>query len=259
MPTLTHPLDNRLLAALPEPEQLRLLPHLEPLVMPVGKVLCEPGSRSSYVYFPTSAIVSMLYVMENGASAEVAVVGAEGIVGIALLMGGGSTTSQAVVQNAGEGFRLKANFMLDEFNRGGPVLRLLLRYTQAFITQTAQIAACNRHHTLDQQLCRLLLPSLDRLRGDEIVITQELIANMLGVRREGVTAAAGHLQMAGLIRYKRGRITIVDRAALEKRSCECYAVVRNEYNRLLPAPSGLRYALSAPVSLCRPDRAAAAA
>jgi len=254
----THPFENRLLAALPEPEQSRLLPHLEHVDMTLGKVLCEPGSRSSYVYFPTTAIVSMLYVMENGASAEVAVVGSEGIVGIALLMGGGTTTSQAVVQNGGEGYRIKANFMLDEFNRGGPVLRLMLRFTQAFITQTAQIAACNRHHTLDQQLCRLLLLSLDRLSGNEIVITQELIATMLGVRREGVTAAAGHLQLAGLIRYKRGRITVVDRAGLEKRSCECYSVVRNEYNRLLPAASGMRYAYAGPVTVCRHDRAVAA-
>jgi len=250
-------MENRLLAAFPEAELSRLLPHLEPVDLTLGRVLCEPGSRSSYVYFPTSAIVSMLYVMENGASAEVAVVGSEGMVGIALLMGGGSTTSQAVVQNGGSGFRLKASLMLDEFNRGGPVLRLMLRYTQAFMTQTAQIAACNRHHALEQQLCRLLLLSHDRLSGDEIVITQELIANLLGVRREGVTAAAGHLQLAGLIRYKRGRITIINRAGLEKRSCECYAVVRNEYNRLLPAAPTPRHSYAGALGIYSPATAAA--
>ncbi|HZP66931.1 MAG TPA: Crp/Fnr family transcriptional regulator [Rudaea sp.] len=245
MPTASDPLDNRLLAALPEAEFSRLAPHLECVEMPVGKILYESGSRFNYVYFPTSAIVSILYVMADGASAEIAVVGSEGIVGLALFMGGGTTTNDAVVQNGGMGFRLKSQFILEEFNRGGPVLRLLLRYTQAFITQTAQTAVCNRHHTLDRQLCRWLLLSLDRLKSNEIVVTQELIANMLGVRREGVTAAAGRLQMAGLIRYKRGRILVLDRPGLEKRTCECYAVVKNEYDRLLP-PSESRSPLAIP-------------
>jgi len=186
------------------------------------------------VYFPTTAIVSLLYVLENGASAEIAVVGNEGIVGISLFMGGGSTPNRAVVQSAGTGFRLPAEALKAEFNRAGPVLHLLLRYTQALITQMAQTAVCNRHHSLDQQLCRWLLLSLDRLTGDEIVMTQELISNMLGVRREGVTEAALHLQAAGVIRYARGHITVLDRQKLEQRSCECYAVVKKEYDRLLP-------------------------
>lgn len=201
--------------------------------MPLGEVLYESGATLSHVYFPTTAIVSLLYVMEDGASAEIAVVGNEGIVGISLFMGGGSTPSRAVVQSAGLGFRLKARVLKDEFNRAGPVLRLLLRYTQALITQMAQTAVCNRHHSLDQQLCRWLLLSLDRLQGDELVMTQELIANMLGVRREGVTESALKLQTAGLIRYARGRITVLDRAGLELRTCECYAVVKKEYDRLL--------------------------
>lgn len=226
---------NALLAALPDTELERWRPHLEPANMPLGKVLYESGARLRYVYFPTTAIVSLLYVLEDGASAEIAVVGREGIVGISLFMGGESTPSRAVVQSAGEGFRLKANLMLQEFNRSGSVLHLMLRYTQALITQMAQTAVCNRHHTVDQQLCRWLLLSLDRLDGNEIVMTQELIANMLGVRREGVTAAAGHLQAAGLIEYRRGHITVLDRAGLERRTCECYAVVRHEYDRLLPA------------------------
>jgi CRP-like cAMP-binding protein len=186
------------------------------------------------VYFPTTAIVSLLYVMENGSSAEIAVVGNEGVVGISLFMGGESTPSRAVVQSAGSGCRLDAAAMMAEFNRGGPVLHLLLRYTQALITQMAQTAVCNRHHSLDQQLCRWLLLSLDRLQGDELIMTQELIANMLGVRREGVTEAALKLQKAGLIRYSRGHITVLDRAGLEARTCECYAVVKREYDRLLP-------------------------
>jgi len=227
-------MENRLLAALQEPLRSRLFSQLEPVDLPLGKVLYEPGTRLSHVYFPTSSIVSILYVTEDGSSAEIAVVGNEGVVGIALFMGGGSTTSQAVVQSGGQGLRLKPNFVLDEFNRGGPLLSILLRYTQALITQTAQTAVCNRHHTLDQQLCRWLLLSLDRLKSNEIIMTQELIANMLGVRREGVTEAAGKLQAAGLIRYKRGRITIVDRGGLERRTCECYGVVRREYDRLLP-------------------------
>jgi len=234
MATDPDPRQNRLLAALPQAEWSRWVAHLEPVDMPLGKVLYESGSRQSHVYFPTTSIVSLLYVMEDGASAEIAVVGNEGIVGISLFMGGESTPSRALVQSAGQGFRLKADLMLQEFNRAGPVLHLLLRYTQALITQMSQTAVCNRHHSLDQQLCRWLLLSLDRLHSRELVMTQELIANMLGVRREGVTEAAGNLQQAGLIRYQRGRITVVDRKGLEKRTCECYAVVKNEYDRLLP-------------------------
>ena len=230
-----NPRQNRLLAAIPDSEWTRWRPHLEPVTLPLGKVLYEPGARLSYVYFPTTAIVSLLYVMEDGASAEIAVVGHEGIVGISLFMGGDSTTNRAIVQSAGKGFRLKANLMLQEFNRAGPVLHLLLRYTQALITQMAQTAVCNRHHSLDQQLCRWLLLSLDRLETNELVMTQELIANMLGVRREGVTEAAGQLQKAGLTRYQRGQITVLNRDGLEARTCECYAVVKKEYDRLLPA------------------------
>jgi len=229
------PRQNRLLAALPEAEWARWLPQMEAVDMPLGKVLYESGSTLSHVYFPTTSIVSLLYVMEDGASAEIAVVGHEGIVGISLFMGGESTPSRAVVQSAGQGFRLNARLMLSEFNRAGPVLHLLLRYTQALITQMSQTAVCNRHHSLDQQLCRWLLLSLDRLDSNDLVMTQELIANMLGVRREGVTEAAGRLQEDGLIRYRRGHITVLDRHQLEARACECYAVVKNEYDRLLPA------------------------
>jgi CRP-like cAMP-binding protein len=228
------PKKNQLLAALPEAEWQRWLPQLEWVELPLGQVLYESGSTLSHVYFPITAIVSLLYVMENGASAEIAVVGNEGIVGISLFMGGESTPSRAVVQSAGQGFRLKAQAMKDEFNRAGPVLHLLLRYTQALITQMTQTAVCNRHHSLDQQLCRWLLLSLDRLQGSELVMTQELIANMLGVRREGVTEGALRLQQAGLIRYARGRISVLDRQGLEERTCECYAVVKKEYDRLLP-------------------------
>jgi len=203
--------------------------------MPLGGVLYESGGSLAYVYFPLTAIVSLLYVMENGASAEIAVVGNEGIVGISIFMGGESTPSRAVVQSAGIGCRLDAQIIKAEFNRSGPVLHLLLRYTQALITQMAQTAVCNRHHSLDQQLCRWLLLSLDRLQGDELIMTQELIANMLGVRREGVTEGALKLQRAGLIQYARGHITVLDRSGLEKRTCECYAVVKREYDRLLPA------------------------
>jgi CRP-like cAMP-binding protein len=230
----TDPRQNLLLAVLPAAELERWLPNLEWVEMPLGQVLYESGSTLRHVYFPTTAIVSLLYVLENGASAEIAVVGNEGIVGISLFMGGESTPSRAVVQSAGAGFRLSAQLMKDEFNRAGPVLHLLLRYTQALITQMAQTAVCNRHHSLDQQLCRWLLLSLDRLPGPELVMTQELIANMLGVRREGVTEAALKLQHAGLIRYARGRISVLDRPGLEKRTCECYAVVKTEYDRLLP-------------------------
>jgi CRP-like cAMP-binding protein len=211
------------------------MPQLEAVEMPLGKVLYEPGSLLTHVYFPTTSIVSMLYVMEDGGSAEIAVVGFEGIVGISLFMGGESTPSRAVVQSAGQAYRLKANVMLQEFNRAGPVLHLLLRYTQALITQMSQTAVCNRHHSLDQQLCRWLLLSLDRLHTNELRMTQELIANMLGVRREGVTEAAGRMQKAGLIKYQRGRITVLDREGLEPRTCECYGVVKKEYDRLLPA------------------------
>jgi CRP-like cAMP-binding protein len=231
---IDEPTENHLLAALPIAEWQRWSPQLERVEMPLGQVLYESGGTLSHVYFPTTAIVSLLYVMENGASAEIAVVGNEGIVGISLFMGGDSTPSRAVVQSAGSGFRLKAQIMKEEFNRTGPVLHLLLRYTQALITQMAQTAVCNRHHTLDQQLCRWLMLSLDRLRGNELVMTQELIANMLGVRREGVTEGAVKLQHAGLIRYSRGHITVLDRPALEARSCECYRVVKKEYARLLP-------------------------
>jgi CRP-like cAMP-binding protein len=212
----------------------RWLQQLEPVDMPLGLVLYESGATLSHVYFPTTAIVSLLYVMENGASAEIAVVGNEGLVGISLFMGGESTPSRAVVQSAGKGFRLRAQIVKEEFNRAGPVLHLLLRYTQALITQMAQTAVCNRHHSLDQQLCRWLLLSLDRLQNNELVMTQELIANMLGVRREGVTEAALMLQQDGLIRYSRGRITVLDRRGIERRTCECYAVVKKEYERLLP-------------------------
>jgi CRP-like cAMP-binding protein len=225
---------NRLLAALPEKEWSLWLPHLEPVELPLGTVIYESGGKLTHVYFPSTAIVSLLYVMENGGSAEIAVVGYEGIVGISLFMGGETTPSRAVVQSAGMGFRLRASLVMDEFNKAGPVLHLLLRYTQALITQMAQTAVCNRHHALDQQLCRWLLLSLDRLRTNELVMTQELIANMLGVRREGVTEAAGRLDKAGLIRYQRGRITVLDRPGLEHRTCECYAVVKREYDRLLP-------------------------
>ena len=235
MVPIQEPTLNQLIAALPSAEAQRWLPQLEWVQMPLGEVLYESGSTLTHVYFPTTAIVSLLYVMENGASAEIAVVGNEGIVGISLFMGGGSTPSRAVVQSAGQGYRLDAQAMKDEFDRAGPVLHLLLRYTQALITQMAQTAVCNRHHSLDQQLCRWLLLSLDRLPGNELVMTQELIANMLGVRREGVTEAALKLQKAELIRYSRGRITVLDRGGLEQRTCECYAVVKKEYDRLLPA------------------------
>ena len=230
---------NHLLAALPDAQLAHWLPQLEPTDMPLGQVLYESGAKMTHVYFPTTSIVSLLEVMENGASAEIAVVGNEGIVGVSLFMGGETTPSRAVVQSAGEGLRLKAGMMLQEFNRVGPVLHVLLRYTQALITQMAQTAACNRHHSLDQQLCRWLLLSLDRLQSNRLVMTQELIANMLGVRREGVTEAAGNLHRAGLIDYERGRITVLDRPALEQRSCECYAVVKHEYDRLLPTTTAI--------------------
>jgi len=229
-----NPKKNHLLASLPEAEFQRWLPKLEMVELALGKVLYEPGVTLDYMYFPITAIVSLLYEMENGASAEIAVVGNEGLVGVSLFMGGGSTPSRAVVQSGGHGFRLTARAMKEEFDRAGPVLHLLLRYTQALLTQMAQTAVCNRHHSLDKQLCRWLLLSMDRLEGNELVMTQELISNMLGVRREGVTEAAPRLQTAGLIRYSRGRITVLDRPGLEKRTCECYAVVKNECDRLFP-------------------------
>lgn len=234
MPERLDPRRNQLLAALPDAEWQRWQAQLEWVAMPLGEVMYESGRALSHVYFPTTAIVSLLYVLEDGASAEIAVVGHEGVVGISLFMGGESTPSRAVVQSAGQGWRLKAGAVKEEFNRSGPVMHLLLRYTQALITQMAQTAVCNRHHALDQQLCRWLLLSLDRLEGNQLVMTQELIANMLGVRREGVTEAALHLQQLGLIRYARGRITVLDRPGLEARTCECYAVVKKEYDRLLP-------------------------
>ncbi|MBI3917570.1 MAG: Crp/Fnr family transcriptional regulator [Betaproteobacteria bacterium] len=235
-----NPRQNRLLAALPAAEFERLLPQLELVPMPLGEALYESGSRLHHVYFPTSSIVSLLYVMEDGASAEIAVVGNDGILGIALFMGGETTPSRAVVQSAGYGYRLKAHLLKQEFSRAGPVLNLLLRYTQALITQMAQTAVCNRHHSVEQQLCRWLLLSLDRLQSNKLIMTQELIANMLGVRREGVTEAAGRLQHAGLIRYSRGRIEVLDRRALEAQACECYAVVKRESDRLLPARAATR-------------------
>jgi CRP-like cAMP-binding protein len=235
MPIGHNPKSNHLLAVLPPVEWERWLPQLEWVKFSLGDVLYESGGQQSHIYFPTTAIVSLLYVMEDGGSAEIAVVGNEGAIGISLFMGGESTPSRAVVQSAGQGFRLPARVIKGEFNRSGPVMHLLLRYTQALITQMAQTAVCNRHHTLDQQLCRWLLLSLDRLHGSpELVMTQELIANMLGVRREGVTGSALKLQDAGLIRYVRGHITVLDRKGLEKRSCECYEVVKKEYDRLLP-------------------------
>jgi CRP-like cAMP-binding protein len=228
------PRHNHLLAALHGADWGRWRSHLEAVDMPLGQVICEPGGRLEHVYFPTDCIVSLLYVTADGDSAEIAVVGREGIVGVSLFMGGGTTPSRTLVQGAGTAFRLKASLLLREFRRGGAVMRLLLRYTQALITQMSQTAVCNRHHTLDQQLCRWLLLSLDCLESNEIVMTQELIANMLGVRRQGVTEAAGLLHKSGILEYRRGRITVLDRGALERRSCECYAVVKREYERLLP-------------------------
>jgi len=229
----TIPKDNRLLAALPEASYESLLPFLEPVVLPLGLSVYEPGAAQDYVWFPTDSIVSLLYVLADGAAAEIAVTGNEGLVGIALFMGGETTPSRAVVQSAGHGFRLRASALRTEFERGGALQHLLLRYTQALITQMTQTAVCNRHHSVDQQLCRWLLLSLDRLPGNELAMTQELIANMLGVRREGVTEAAGKLQAEGLIRYSRCHIKVVDRERLEARVCECYAVVKKEYDRLL--------------------------
>ena len=234
MSSTRSPIENHLLEVLPPEVQARLFPHLELVDLPLGHVLYESGHTLRHVYFPIDAIVSMLYVMENGASAEIAVVGNEGLVGVSLFMGGESTPSRAVVQSAGMAYRTPGHRIVDEFNRHGEMLTLLLRYTQALITQMAQTAVCNRHHSIDQQLCRWLLLSLDRLSSNKLVMTQELIANMLGVRREGVTDAAGKLQRQGIIEYNRGHITVLDRKQLEALSCECYAVVKRETDRLLP-------------------------
>ena len=228
------PKQNHLLDALPAQDYARLLPDLEPITMQLGWALYESGGHMNYVYFPTTSIVSLLNVMENGASAEIAITGNEGLIGISLFMGGESTPSRAVVQSDGNGYRLSESILKREFAMGGNLQHLALRYTQALITQMSQTAVCNRHHSVDQQLCRWLLLSLDRLPGNELRMTQELIANMLGVRREGVTEAAGHLQADGLIHYSRGKIIVLDRPKLERRVCECYAVVKKEFDRLLP-------------------------
>jgi CRP-like cAMP-binding protein len=233
-PVANSPHQNHLLDALPATDYARIAPQLELVSMGLGDVLYEPGTKLRHVYFPTTCIVSLLYVMENGASAEIAIVGNEGILGISLFMGGDTTPSRAVVQSEGHAFRLKSELLKSEFARFGPMMQLLLRYTQSLITQMAQTAVCNRYHTVDQQLCRWLLLSLDRLQSNELSMTQELIANMLGVRREGVTEAAGKLQAAGLISYRRGKIKVIDRCGIEGRTCECYRVVKTELDRLLP-------------------------
>jgi CRP-like cAMP-binding protein len=234
MPTAHHPRQNRLLAALASDDSARIFPLLELTSMPLGEVIYESDTPLAHVYFPTTSIVSLLYVMEDGASGEIAVVGNEGIVGVALFMGGETTPSRAVVQYVGYAYRLKGPLIKQEFNRSSVLQQLLLRYTQALLTQMAQTAVCNRHHSVDQQLCRWLLLSLDRLPSNELTMTQELIANMLGVRREGVTEAAGKLQSANLIHYSRGRIIVLDRPGLEVQACECYRVVKKEFDRLLP-------------------------
>jgi CRP-like cAMP-binding protein len=233
MPVPQSTTQNHLLAALPTGEFDRLSAHLEPVGMPLGQALYESGGRLEYVYFPTTCIVSHMYLLRDGASAEIAMVGNEGIVGTSIFMGGETTPSRAVVRGAGHGYRLKAHLLKLEFDRGGPALRLLLRYTQALMTQMTQTAVCNRHHSVEQQLCRTLLLSLDRSSGAALTLTQELIASLLGVRREGVTEAAGNLQRAGLIRYSRGHIDVLDRPGLERSVCECYACVKREYDRLL--------------------------
>jgi CRP-like cAMP-binding protein len=232
------PRDNHILDALPQLERDRLFPHLKLVPMTLGMVLYESGAALRHIYFPTNSIVSLLYVMQDGSSAEIAVVGNEGAIGVSLFMGGETTPSRAIVQSAGYAYRLTGNRLKQEFNRHGEMLHILLRYTQSLITQMAQTAVCNRHHSLDQQLCRWLLLSLDRLEGNQLQMTQELIANMLGVRREGVTEAAGKLQKLGVIKYVRGRITVLDRPQLESLSCECYAVVKRETDRLLAPHRG---------------------
>lgn len=241
MLSIHNPRQNHLLDALLQTEYDRIASDLEYVEMPLGEVIYESGELLQHVYFPIDSIISMLYVMEDGASAEIAVVGNEGILGISIFMGGETTPSRAVVQSAGYGYKLKAQLLKNEFNRAGPVMRLLLRYTQALITQMSQTAVCNRHHTIEQQLCRWLLLSLDRLTSDELSMTQELIANMLGVRREGVTEAAGKLQRAGLIDYRRGRIKVLNRPAIEARVCECYQVVKTEFDRSLPSLHAIAY------------------
>jgi CRP-like cAMP-binding protein len=239
MPGVPAPDRNQILRALPEAERARLFPHLSLVELPLGTVIYESGARLRHIYFPVDSIISLLYVLKNGASAEIAVVGREGAVGVSLFMGGETTPSRAVVQSAGSAYRLSGARLKQEFGRHGEMLHVLLRYTQSLITQMAQTAVCNRHHSVDQQLCRWLLLSLDRLESNELHMTQELIANMLGVRREGVTEAAGKLQDQGVIRYSRGRITVLDRRRLEKLSCECYRVVKAESDRLLGrAPHG---------------------
>src|SRR5690349_2320859 len=234
MPGTPHPQQNHILDALPQAERDRLFPYLKLVALPLGKALYESGDVLRHIYFPSDAIVSLLYVLKDGASAEIAVVGNDGAVGVALFMGGATTTNRAIVQSAGSAYRLTRRRLKQEFERHGEMLHILLRYTQALITQMAQTAVCNRHHSVDQQLCRWLLLSLDRLASNELAMTQELIANMLGVRREGVTEAAGKLQDAGLIQYRRGKITVLDRPGIEARSCECYQVVKTEFDRLLP-------------------------
>jgi CRP-like cAMP-binding protein len=234
IPSSPDPRDNQILAALPQDEAIRLFSQLKLVELPLGMSIYESGSVQRYIYFPTDSIVSLLYVLKSGASAEIAVVGNEGAIGVALFMGGETTPSRAIVQSAGCAYRLSSRKLKEEFDRHGQMLPLLLRYTQSLITQMAQTAVCNRHHSVDQQLCRWLLLSLDRLSGTSLNMTQELIANMLGVRREGVTTAAGKLQKLGVIRYSRGQITVIDRPKLETLSCECYAVVKTETDRLLP-------------------------
>jgi len=233
----SHPQQNHILDALPQPERERLFPHLKLVTLPLGKVLYESGDTLRHIYFPIDSIVSLLYVLKNGESAEIAVVGNDGAIGVALFMGGETTTNRAIVQSAGSAYQLTGARLKEEFQRHGETLHILLRYTQALLTQMAQTAVCNRHHTVDQQLCRWLLLSLDRLRENELIMTQELIANMLGVRREGVTEAARKLQALGVIRYTRGRIAVLDREKLEELCCECYAVVKKETDRLLPLPA----------------------
>jgi CRP-like cAMP-binding protein len=233
MPLPHDPNRNHLLAALPATEFERLAPHLELAAMRLGETIYEPGEKLQYVYFPTTAIVSLLYIMESGASAEMAGVGNEGVLGISLFMGGDTTPSSAVVQTAGHCYRLEARLLKEEFNRAGLVQKLLLRYTQALVTQMTQTAACNRHHSIEQQLCRWLLLTLDRLPSSELIMTHELVAGAFGVRRESITEAAGNLQRAGLIRYRRGHIAVFERSGLEAGACECYAVVKKEFNRLL--------------------------
>jgi CRP-like cAMP-binding protein len=246
MPAPRNPAQNHLLAALSPAERERIFPHLRLVPMPLGKVLYESGDVLRHVYFPIDSIVSLLYVLESGASAEISVVGNEGLIGIALFMGGETTPSRALVQSAGHAYRLIGQRLKDEFHRNGGMQLLLLRYTQALITQMAQTAVCNRHHSVDQQLCRWLLLSLDRLSSNQLIMTQELIANMLGVRREGVTEAAGKLHKLGVLRYARGKITVMDRPMLEKLCCECYAVVKKESDRLKPQPADANRTASTP-------------